>query len=396
MKPPSAPTVAMLQTPPGAGGVAVIVLVGADARRIVADVFTPRTSEPIASIDPHRLRLGELRDGDERIDEAIVAVRPCGSGGDVAEISIHGGPRVTQRALQRLAAAGAAVTVDSADMPPEAMFGPLSAPGLDNPAIGREMLAALPAVQTRFVMGVLTGQWSGGISRLANEVLAEIKAGRVEAGEMERLAAELRAAADRLTTMQRLLNPPEVVLAGPPNAGKSTLTNSLLGRQACIVTHVAGTTRDWVREMADINGRGCWLTDTAGLWAPDDPLDHEAVQRAWHRVDGADLVCAVFDAAAAPAENEPHWRRLLAEPNVLVVANKSDLAPAPAVAVAASASFLTDLRAAIVDRLALGDISGDLPAAFTDRQSQHLLAAADALGEVKTATTELKRLLGRQ
>ena len=94
------------------------------------------------------------------------------------------------------------------------------------------------------------------------------------------LPAMLRRAAGRLALIRRLLEPAEVVLAGPPNVGKSTLANALIGRQVSLVHDQAGTTRDWVRHLAVLCGVPVHVTDTAGLWDAPAGVDAQAVGRA--------------------------------------------------------------------------------------------------------------------
>ena len=320
-------TLAIPHTPAGSGGIAVILLVGPAAREVLHKVFTPARRRDLpanlpASAPP--LLYGHVHEDGQRLDEAIVAVWPGDPGDDsaepagVVEINVHGGPRVVQRLLLALERAGAAVSAAGA-LPASAGGWLLSAPGRNNPAIGRELLECLPEVRTRAGLAWLTHQWSAGLSELAKRAMVR--------PHDPSLPAALRDAAGRLGLMRRLLTRAEVVIAGPPNAGKSTLANALIGRQACIVSDAAGTTRDWVRELADVDGLPVWLTDTAGLWESSDPIAAAAVARAWQRIDQADLVLAVADSANPPPPGHPAWTKLAGRPNAVLVTNKSDLAP---------------------------------------------------------------------
>lgn len=397
-------TIATMQTAAGAGGIAVVLLAGPRTRGILAGIFRDRRGAPWPTSGhgarrqelSGRLLLGELHDGGVRLDEAVIRLQRLGEGeGDLAEINIHGGPRITQRVLQLLARAGSDIRPWDAALAARWGVWPLSAAGRANPAIGRELLEWLPRARTKLAGALLMHQWDGGLSELAEQALAALRAG----AESESLAPALAAAADRLAAVARLLHPAEVVLAGPPNAGKSSLANVLIGRDACIVTDAPGTTRDWVRELADIRGCAVWLTDTAGLWAPPGELEAEAVRRAWARIDGADLVLAVFDAADPPAEREPHWRRLLARDNVLGVANKSDVAGYAGRAIGVSArtrAGLDALHLEICRRLGVDNISADMAAAFTPRQARLGRLAAQAMGrDGDEAIRHLSELLGR-
>jgi len=366
-------TTVSLHTPPGRGGIAVLLLHGPRADAILAEAFRPLPAH--ADAPPNGLRLGRLVDERGEMDEAIVA--RCAGG---IEINVHGGSAAAAAAMHRLRYLGAEA-VDAPPASPEC-FGPAH-PVLDNPAIGREMLAALAEARTPLTVAALTQQWSAGLSRLAREATAG----------GEGTGRRLRDAAGRLPQMQRLLRPAEVVLAGPPNVGKSTLANALVGRAVSLVHDAAGTTRDWVRELAVLRGVGVYLTDTAGLWDTADTVDAEAVRRARHRIAGADVVLLLSAGSSTPIPcwllSAPPVARLDARtprsPLVLGIAAQCDLHP-PAGAYDAAVSARTgegldELAGRVLGALGLADLDLAAPAAFTERQAGLLLRAADALAE---------------
>jgi len=372
---------ASLQTPPGRGGIAVIELTGAGADDALGQVFRPWPSH--VGGDAGRLQLGHLVDGDRRIDEAVVCRH-----GQAIEINIHGGPQVAREAMAALKRCGVAL----AEAPRAAADSFATAhPRWGNPAIGAEMLATLPLARSSLVAGAITAQWSAGLSELASDVISRLDAGPDDSRPTDASACLL--AADALTVTARLLNPPEVVLAGPPNAGKSTLANVLIGREVSIVHGRAGTTRDWVREGAVLDGVPIWLTDTAGLWACDDAIDAEAVARAHARASKADLV--VLLSAETPAELPQWWQA----DRVIRVASKCDDAPRHARAdvtiSARTGEGLDQLRAAIVATLGLGAVNAAAPMAFTQRQATLLRKAARALddGDLCGTRVTMTRLL---
>jgi tRNA U34 5-carboxymethylaminomethyl modifying GTPase MnmE/TrmE len=290
---PIAPTTACLLTPPGKGGIAVISLRGRRAGEILAKLFRPLRSH--AEGGEGRLQLGRLVADGRILDEAVVQ-----SQGDWAEVNIHGGPAVARGVLVAMLRAGATIEPDA---PPSSLTGlPAAHPRWNNPAIGEEMLGALPQAASATVVSAVTVQWAAGISELARTVLRELEpcpesrpiamgrnhesvgraylpdasthlpgASRASMPDLRMTASRLRRAADGLAVMRRILEPAEVVLTGPPNAGKSTLANALVGRPISIVHQTPGTTRDWVRELALIRGIPVWITDTAGLGCDEGP-----------------------------------------------------------------------------------------------------------------------------
>ncbi len=372
------PTTAELQTPPGAGGIAVIALAGPRAEDILDGVFRPLRAH--ARAGEATLQLGRLHDGQRTIDEAIVH-----RGRRAVEINIHGGPAAARATLKLLAARGAAVVPAE----PGRAFEPAH-PRQGNPAVGREMLQALPAARSLLVATALSRQWAAGLSALARDTCSALTG---EAPLGTRPADRLRRAAAGLARMARLLDPPEVVIAGPPNAGKSTLANALVGRAVSIVHDRPGTTRDWVREPAILRGVPLWLTDTAGLWEPPCPVDAEAVRRARHCAEGADLVLLAEPEAPAPLPGWLHARRLLR------VQTKFDVHPprgrADVRVSAVTGAGLDALREAVLAALRLADVDPGEPMAFTRRQADLLTAAADAMerGKAPGAVVHLKSLL---
>ena len=370
-------TTATLQTPPGKGGISVIALTGPEAERILETVFCPGASHPDAGVGV--LQLGRLVADGQVIDEAVV----CRCDGGV-EINIHGGPAAARATMTLLARHGA-VAAPAAAAAPRSF--PTIHPQWRNPAIGAEMIEALALARSARALEAIAVQWSGGLSALARS---------------EPDPAKLRGAADGLRVMQRLLHPAEVVLAGAPNAGKSTLANALVGREISIVHRQAGTTRDWVRELALLKGLPVWLTDTAGIWdtaesnstAPHAAaVDAEAVRRARHRAENADLVLLL--AAGEPAA-VPEW---LHAKQVLRVATKCDTTdPVEAADVNVSAhtsAGLDELRSAVLHALDMGDFDATAARAFTQRQAGLLVKAADALdtGDTEWARRTLDELM---
>jgi len=232
---------------------------------------------------------------------------------------------------------------------------------------------------------------------------AEVEA-RVVA-EVGALAAELRAQLVDFRRGERLREGLMIAVVGPPNVGKSSLVNVLAGQDVAIVSPLPGTTRDALEVRLDLDGVLATLVDTAGLRDTTDVIEAEGVRRARRRLEDADLVVSVFDAA------EPLVGPLPLGAHVLAVANKCDLAPAPAGALGVSAltgEGLANLREALVaaarslvelagpppltrerHRAALSDAAASLDAALQARLPE--LRAED----LRSALLHLGRITGR-
>lgn len=358
-------TTATLQTPPGRGGIAVVSLCGPKTSPILEKIFRPDSGGPL--LPSNTLRLGKLFDENEPLDEVLV----CLPDKETCEINLHGGTVVTQAVLRLLARMGAIIQTS-----PVAEW-PAAHPQWNNPAIGLELFEALPKARSLLVASALTHQWSAGLSRLLHS---------------DPSPELLLQAAQHYETVAALMAPRQVVLAGPPNAGKSTLANVLTGREVSLVHETAGTTRDWVRELANIDGIPVWLTDTAGLWEAPHHIDHQAVQRARGVIETADLVILL---QAGDVEALPRW---LAQIRPLKIASKCDIAPPVAEAeLAISAQTgegLDALKSAILDRLGLQGFCPEEPAAFTLRQRDLLFLAANTSDPAQRQAL-LRELLGQ-
>jgi tRNA modification GTPase len=332
-----ADTIFALATGAGRAPVAVVRVSGRGTAEVVAALAgrLPR---------PREASLRHLRHPEtgEVLDRALVLWFPgprSYTGEDAAELHLHGGPAVVAGAAEALVAAGARPAEPGEFTRRAFLHGKMDLTAAEGVA---DLIAAETAAQRRQALrqadGALTvlyEGWAGRLTRLLarQEAFIEFEdedlppdLGAAVAAEAAALRAEIGAHLADGGRGERLREGLLVAILGAPNAGKSSLLNALLGREAAIVSARAGTTRDVVEGRIDLAGVPATLADTAGLRTEAaDEIEAEGVRRARRRAEEADLVLAVFAADRAP---DPETLALV-RPGVVVVANKTDLAPAP-------------------------------------------------------------------
>ncbi|MCW9058786.1 MAG: tRNA uridine-5-carboxymethylaminomethyl(34) synthesis GTPase MnmE [Gammaproteobacteria bacterium] len=333
-------TIAAIATPPGRGGVGVIRISGAGvpelAARLLGRLPPPRQASLHTFTDA----------GGRAIDQGLALYFPAPrsfTGEHVLELQGHGGPVVLDLLLARVLDLGARA----------ARPGEFSERAFLNDKLDLAQAEAIAdlidsgtAEAARAAMRSLEGEFSHRVNRLL-EALIQLRM-YVEAAmdfpeeEVDFLSdgqvqAQLTALEEAFTALEagarqgRLLREGmTVVIAGRPNAGKSSLLNALAGRDAAIVTAIAGTTRDVLREHIQIDGMPLHVLDTAGLRESMDPVEQEGMKRAWSEIERADrLLLVVDDVEGFGAEEEAILARLPpALPRTLVY-NKADLTGRP-------------------------------------------------------------------
>ena len=336
-------TIAAVSTPRGKGGIAVIRVSGDGAADIAARVF----SADLTAKPPRTAVYGQifapLPDGGREVVDDGVAVLWRGprsyTGEDVLEISCHGGVLVTQAVLEAVLTAGARM----------AEAGGFTRRAFLNGRLGlgqAEAVGALLEAKTRGQLALSRGGMGGRLGARCAELGEMLRAAAVSCmaaidfpdedlremsreemtGAVSEAARGLRALAATWRTGRAVAEGIPTVLCGRANVGKSTLYNRLVGRDAAIVTAIAGTTRDVLTETVEFGGVTLRLTDTAGLRDTEDPVEAIGVGRARAALAEAELVLAVFDGASPSGEDDRAMLDELStlESEVLILANQSD------------------------------------------------------------------------
>ena len=335
---PPRDTIAAIATPPGHGGIGIVRISGSLARLIAHEVLG-EVPEPGRAVVR---RFGGAR-GDA-IDAGVAlyyAAPRSFTGEDVLELQGHGGPVVLDLLLARCLELGA-----RAARPGEFSERAFLNDKLDlaQAEAVADLIAAGSKEAARAALRSLTGEFSARIDALSNELIAlrtEVEAAIDFADEDLDLPAE-RAIATRIARLHEEFTALEgtaeqgrllqegftVVIAGRPNAGKSSLMNVLAGHEAAIVSEVPGTTRDVLRERMDLDGVPITILDTAGWRESPDSIEAEGIRRALGEIGRADRVLYLVDAADAAALEavSADLARLPEGVPVSVLLNKSDIA----------------------------------------------------------------------
>jgi tRNA modification GTPase len=367
-------TIAAIATAAGSAGIGVVRLSGARARAIAEDLCGKR-------LRPRHAHYAKFHDehGDV-IDDGIALwfETPASyTGEDVVELQAHGSPALLRALLDRCCALGARIARPGEFSERAFLNGKLDLAQAEAVA---DLIAAGDARAARAARRSLDGVFSRRVDALADTLLglrvhveatidfadepldtlggAQLRAGLAQAEtDLDALLVEAERG-------QKLRDGLHAVIVGPPNAGKSSLLNALAGSERAIVSDVAGTTRDLLRETVRVDGVELTLVDTAGLRAGGDAIEREGMRRAETELGRADLAIVVLDARAVEAGRAAVAAAIADVPKRLWVLNKVDLldAPPPAAAdtVGVSARTGAGLEAlhARLRTLAGGDAEG--------------------------------------
>ncbi len=304
-------TIAAIATPPGRGGVGVVRLSGPQAKAIGQKLFKAFRSD-FAGPLPYRLHHGRLLDASGReIDDILLAFMPgpgSYTGEDVVEFHCHGSPAVLRGAVSAARALGARSALPGEFTKRAFMNGKLD---LSQAQAVAELIAsdtgrgaALALERLSGLMGRRVGELRRSLEHLRAQLclavdFPEEELECLDPGPFCAVVAEVMAAIGVLVAAHGRARPFRegalAVLAGPVNAGKSSLLNALLGRERAIVSDIPGTTRDFLEEQLDLDGLPLRLADTAGLRETGDHVELQGLARCRALLAQADVVLLVAD-----------------------------------------------------------------------------------------------------
>jgi tRNA modification GTPase len=296
-------TCAAVITGKGTGAIATIQICGDSAKTILAKVFKPNNDKTV-DFEVGKINVGVITDGNKTIDQVTIG---CISH-DTFAINCHGNPLIVELICQLLQREGAEL------LTAEQLLARTNA---DGNTIALEAKLNLPKVKTIEGTRIILNQIDAGLTAVAKKWLKSTP---------QKIADEAKKIVEASQIAKFIIFGCRIVLAGPPNSGKSTLLNRLAGREKAIVTNIKGTTRDWVSAECKIGELAIELIDTAGLdenFAND--IDKAAQQAAMNLVNQADLIFLVLDNSDSTEQLTPGLIEKTAGKNLLTVLNKSDL-----------------------------------------------------------------------
>jgi tRNA modification GTPase len=307
-------TFAAVMTGKGTGAIATIQICGESAKGIVEKIF-----RPAAELQTGKIHIGKIADNSKTIDQITIGcISP-----DTFVINCHGNPLIVEQICQLLQREGVElVTAEQL----------LARTDTSGDTIAMEAKLALPKIKTIEGTQIILNQTNSGLTAVAKKWLISVQRS-ADSGQKELNAELYKLLADQarkiIETSQiakLIMYGCKMVLAGPPNTGKSTLLNVLVGREKAIVTNIRGTTRDWVSAECKIGTMAVELIDTAGL---DETIlndtDKAAQQGAIDIINQADLILLVLDNGETIEQLTSRLTEIVEGKKILTIINKSDL-----------------------------------------------------------------------
>ena len=336
-------TIVALASAPGIGAIAVIRLSGPASIELVGSVFSKKNLHLKAS---HTVHFGKIIDGAHIIDEVVVTLYKAPksyTGEEVVEISCHGSPLIQDTILQLFILKGARLAKPGEFTQRAFLNGKLD---LTQAEAVADLIASNTEASRKTALYNLKGGFSSDLHLMREKLIKfsalielELDFSQEDVAfankkELENLVAQLllktQALYDSFKLGNVIKNGVQVAIVGKPNAGKSTLLNSILNENRALVSDIPGTTRDTVEEYVTIEGVLYKFIDTAGIRSTtSDIIEQMGIDKSIEKIAQADIVIALFDANSTSAEEIQEWQLNLGNDKIILVGNKIDLGIEP-------------------------------------------------------------------
>ncbi|MEG1865685.1 MAG: tRNA uridine-5-carboxymethylaminomethyl(34) synthesis GTPase MnmE, partial [Bacteroides sp.] len=340
-------TICAIATAQG-GAIGTIRVSGPEAVAITSQLFTPaRAGKRLTDQPPYTLTFGRICNGEEIIDEALVTLFRAPhsyTGEDSTEITCHGSSYILQQVMQMLIHNGCRVAQPGEYTQRAFLNGKMD---LSQAEAVADLIASSSAATHRLAMSQMRGGFSKELTNLRGQLLQFTSMIELELDfseeEVEFASREsLRNLADGIeNVISRLVlsfsvgnaikNGVPVAIIGETNAGKSTLLNVLLNEERAIVSDIHGTTRDVIEDTVNLGGTTFRFIDTAGIRQTNDTIETLGIERTFQKLDQAEIVLWMLDAADAPSQIAQLSAQILPHctgKHLFLLFNKADLVEA--------------------------------------------------------------------
>lgn len=336
-------TIAAIATAMTPSGIGIIRISGDEAVSITDRIFEAAGKRKLKDLPSHTIHYGHIKDGEDVIDEVMILLMRAPKSytrEDTVEIDCHGGVYVMKRILETVIKYGARPAEPGEFTKRAFLNGRID---LSQAESVIDVIHAKNEFALKSSMNQLSGALSDEVKELRGQVLHEIAFIESALDDPEHISLEgypqeleqkVTFIHSRIETLLKnsengriLKEGISTVIVGKPNAGKSSLLNTLVGEERAIVTDIAGTTRDVLEEQMNLNGIILNIIDTAGIRSTDDVVEKIGVDKARKYLKDADLVIYVVDTSTPLDENDFEIIGLLKDRKAIILLNKSDLSP---------------------------------------------------------------------
>ncbi len=391
-------TIAAISTPQGVGGIAVIRISGKNSIEIADSIFKGKTK--LCDAESHTVHYGKIVSGEKLVDEVLVTVMRAPktfTREDVVEISTHGGYVASRLVLGALFAEGAVPATAGEFTKRAFMNGRID---LSQAEAVIDIINAKTDLAQRNALSQAGGHLSKRIEEIRTELVSLAASMQVSIDYpdedledmtieeiidvLKRTRFKIEALSNSAPRGRLLKNGIKTAIIGRPNVGKSSLLNYLAMEERAIVTDIAGTTRDVIEEVVDLDGVPLRLLDTAGIRKTDDVVEKLGVERSLKYIDEAELILLVLDAKEGMTDDDCDLLEKTKGKKRIVLINKTDekegFSLTDAIFVSAkTGAGIPQLSAKIKELCELGNI-GDVEITITnERQLSALLRAGEAI-----------------
>lgn len=333
-------TIIAIATPPGIGAIGVIRMSGSKSVEIINSIFA---GKDLSAQPSHSLHVGVLKNNEETIDEVVVSLfkNPKSyTGEDVVEISCHGSSFIQQKIINVCIEKGARLAKAGEFTQRAFLNGKLDLAQAEAVA---DLIASNTEAARKTALQNMRGGFSNVLKDLREQLLkfsalieleldfSQEDVEFADRTQLYNLINEAQQVTNNLLQSFKLgnviRNGVQVAIIGKPNAGKSTLLNTLLNENRAIVSEIAGTTRDTVEEIINIEGILFRLIDTAGIRTGENEIENIGIEKSLEKMRNADIVIYLFDVAHETYEKVLQEQKQLVSANkkFILVGNKLDL-----------------------------------------------------------------------